>query len=258
MCLASRHCELFTEGISKYIVIAVFLIAITCLFTPYEIVFERILAALLVLAVIIGFSLRPTSEVFYVHTAARVREPSGNQVVERDLLAVKVELVRLWLLFLPTAAAVALLVVSSALESSFFNRIASSSLAPFWLVPMESLFIVGGAVLGALGMWTHERWIIRHAEACSATSFTVRGRRVTYAFAADSGELFGGDFIYLGLAKPPQLSTVVFYKSKNLNWNKIAMGFLFHKLVFLGRGVTELDKQTGAARIALTEIISSS
>jgi len=35
--------------------------------------------------------------------------------------------------------------------------------------------------------------------------------------------------------------------------NKIAMGFLFHRLVVLGRGVTDLDKQTVAAQTAVAD-----
>ena len=161
---------MFTEGIAKYIVVAIFLLAIAWLFTPLELIFERLLAGLLVLAVLIGFSLHPTREVFYVRTTARIREPGGHEVLEGDLLAIKVELVRLWLLFLPTAAAVALLVISSSAGSSFFNTIASSNFAPFVVIPMEILFVIGVAVLGGCGMWIHERWVIRDAEACSAST----------------------------------------------------------------------------------------
>jgi hypothetical protein len=35
--------------------------------------------------------------------------------------------------------------------------------------------------------------------------------------------------------------------------NKIVMGFLFHRLIILGRGVTNLDKQTATAPTGLVE-----
>jgi hypothetical protein len=34
------------------------------------------------------------------------------------------------------------------------------------------------------------------------------------------------------------------------------MGFLFHRLIILGRGVTDLDKQTTEAQIVLAEMAS--
>jgi hypothetical protein len=40
--------------------------------------------------------------------------------------------------------------------------------------------------------------------------------------------------------------------------NKIATGFLFHRLAIVGRGVTDLDKQTAAAQTALAETMSLS
>jgi hypothetical protein len=50
-----------------------------------------------------------------------------------------------------------------------------------------------------------------------------------------------------------QLATVVFHNVRNPDVNKIAMGFLFNRLIILGRGVTDLDKQTVAAQTLLSE-----
>jgi hypothetical protein len=47
------------------------------------------------------------------------------------------------------------------------------------------------------------------------------------------------------------LASIVFHNSQKPELNKIAMGFLFHRFVILGRGVTDLDKQTAAAQTAL-------
>ena len=60
----------------------------------------------------------------------------------------------------------------------------------------------------------------------------------------------------MGLVQPLQLATVVFYNGRKPELNKIAMGLLFHRLTILGRGVTDLDKQTLAAQTALAETTS--
>ena len=52
------------------------------------------------------------------------------------------------------------------------------------------------------------------------------------------------------------LATIVFHNVRKPELNKIAMGFLFHRLMILGRGVTDLDKQTAAAQTALAETTS--
>src|SRR6267378_645334 len=54
----------------------------------------------------------------------------------------------------------------------------------------------------------------------------------------------------LTLANWRRLSFTMFERQK---LNKIVMGFLFHRLIILGRGVTDLDKQTAAAQTALAE-----
>ena len=69
----------------------------------------------------------------------------------------------------------------------------------------------------------------------------------------EHGEYYGGDCLYFGLVRPMQLATVVFHNVRNPDVNKIAMGFLFNRLIILGRGVTDLDKQTVAAQTLLSE-----
>ena len=56
----------------------------------------------------------------------------------------------------------------------------------------------------------------------------------------------------LGVQRP-ELATIVFYNVRKPELNKIAMGFLFHRLAILGRAVTDLDKQTEAAQTASAE-----
>jgi hypothetical protein len=52
------------------------------------------------------------------------------------------------------------------------------------------------------------------------------------------GEYYGGycSCLYLGLDQPHELATIVFHNVRKPELNKIAMGFLFHRLIILGRG----------------------
>ena len=70
----------------------------------------------------------------------------------------------------------------------------------------------------------------------------------------EHGEYYGGSCfcLYIGVQRS-ELATIVFYNVRKPEFNKIAMGFLFHRLTILGRGVTDLDKQTEAAQTALAE-----
>ena len=65
----------------------------------------------------------------------------------------------------------------------------------------------------------------------------------------EHGDYYGGDCFYFGLPHPRELATIVFHSVRTPELNKIVMGFLF----ILGRGVTDLDKQTAAAQTALVE-----
>jgi hypothetical protein len=72
----------------------------------------------------------------------------------------------------------------------------------------------------------------------------------------EHGEYYGGYSFYFGLVHPLQLATIVFHNVKNPEVNRITMSFLFHRLIILGHGVTDLDKQTVAAQTALAETTS--
>jgi hypothetical protein len=246
------------DDIPWLLLAAVCVIAFVLLFTPYEAILEGTLAFFLVAAVVFGFLLHPRREVFYVRTAVQLSDPDGNHMLEHDLVVIKVELVRLWLLFLPTVFSVAFLVASSAQGAlgkfSLLNELFSTRLAP---VAFYTLQYLPFAVLLFLWAWIHERWVMRDAEACSARSFTIAGRSVSYLFMGEHGEYYGGYSYHFGFVRPVQLVTVVFYNVRNPDVNKIAMGFLFHRLTILGRGVTDLDKQTAAAQTALAELRSS-
>ena len=243
------------------VLVVVVVLAGALLFTPYEAFLEGVIAIVMVTAALAGFLMHPRREVFYVRTALPVIDPDRNKFLEHDLLAVRVELVRLWLLFVPTVLAVASLVFFAAggpMQFSFLNWLFSSRYAPIAILFLQYPPLL---VLLLTAAWIDERRVLRDAEACSARSYSIsqaqvgRAGRVSYLFMGEHGEYYGGDCfcLYLGLVQPHELATIVFHNVRKPELNKIAMAFLFHRLTVLGRGVTDLDKQTAAAQTALAE-----
>ncbi len=253
--------------IYRAVLLCVLVFAGALLLTPYEAFLEGAIAIIIVTAVAVGFLMFPRKDVFYVRTTVRSIVASGP-IAEHDYVAVKVELARLWLLFLPAFLAVAFLVIPAAQgvlwKFSLMNWTFATGYGPFlvqlWRVPALIVLVM-------LPAWITERWVLRDAAACTARSFSIYGRRVSfgewvslgrvsYSFMGEYGEYFGGDDIHFGLVQPRELKTIVFYNARKPEWNKIAMGLLFHRLIILGRGVTDLDEQTVAAQTALAETTS--
>lgn len=252
------------EPISKIAVVGVFVLALALLFTPYEPLFEGAIALIILGAATTGFVIHPRRDVFYVRTSVPLMDTNGNRFLEHDLVAIKVELVRLWLLFVPTFLAVVFLVFFAAGGStkfSFLNWLFSSRYAT---VPLIFLQYPPLIVLVLLSVWIGERRVMRDAEARSARSFSLSnsaGGRITqvaYLFMGEQGEYYGGECLYFDLVRPKELAMIVFHDVRRPELNRIAMGLLFHQLTVLGRGVTDLDKQTVAAQTALAEITSLS
>lgn len=245
--------------ISRAALIFVVIIAGVLLFTPYEVFLESLIAFVIVTAAVAGFLMHPRREVFYVRTSVRLIDPDRNQADEKDFLAVRVELARLWLLFVPTCLAVAFLVFFAAggpTKFSFLNWTFASPRAYLVFLVCEYPPLL---VLLLLSEWIAERRVMRDAQACSVRSFSISLARVgkighvSYLFMGENEEYHGGYSWYFGLVHPPELATIVFHNARQPEINKIAMGFLFHRLVVLGRGVTDLDEQTAAAQPLLAE-----
>jgi hypothetical protein len=252
------------EIISRAVLLGVALLAAVLLFTPFEAFFEGLIAFAMITAAVTGFLMHPRREVFYVRTSVRVTVPDRSQTMEKDLLAVRVELTRLWLLFVPTFLAVAFLVFFAAggpEKFSFLNWIFTSRHAHLAFLVCQYPPLL---VLLLLAEWIAERRVMRDAEACSARSFSVNPTRsgqfgrVSYLFMGEHGEYYGGECRYFKLIHVRELASIVFYNVRNPELNRIALGFLFHRLIISGRGVTELDKQTVAAQAVLAETTSLS
>ncbi len=196
------------DDLWKLFLIGLYVLALGFLFTPFESVLEGTIALALVGAAIVGFSFHPSKEVYYVRTTRHVFNTDGDLDVEHDLIAVRVELVRVWLLFVPTIFAVAFLVLSSANgvlgHFSLLNWLMDS---PVGAAMFQALPVIHGLVVFVIVMlqgWVSERWVLRKAEARSTTSFRRRQWGVTYAFLDERGSLYGGDCMDFHLVRPSE------------------------------------------------------
>jgi hypothetical protein len=98
--------------------------------------------------------------------------------------------------------------------------------------------------VGLLSTWVTERWVLRDAEACSADSVSTKTGTLLYSFKDSQGEYYGGEGFPFALVRSPKLARIVFYRAAKPQANKIAVGCLFHRLVIVGRGITDLDEST--------------
>lgn len=220
-------------------------IVVGLLFPSYESKLAGMAAVVMVGVIAAGFLIRPRKDVFYLRTTLVVAEPDDVIGVEHDRIAVRVEVARLWLLFVPTFAAVAFLVVTYESGTTWKVDILDEFLiGPTTRYPLflgVRVFLV--CVFGILSTWISERWVLRDAEACSADSVSLRTGVLLYSFRR-SGEYYGGQGVPFYLVRSPKLARIVFYKISDPQENKIAMGCLFHRPVIIGRGLTDLDEAT--------------
>jgi len=210
----------------------------------YERAIAGIAALAIVAVVLAGFLAHPRQDVFYVRTTVTIGVPD-DVAWQHDCIAVRVEVTRLWLLFVPTFLAVGLLTVAATERAiwdfTFLGRLWEAG--PY-LLGRALLLIVWGIV----STWVSERWVLHEADAaCNANSVQVSAEEVSYSFVDRSGEYYGGHDFAFGLTRPAQLASIVLYKQRKPQRNKIAMACFFHRLIVIGRGLTDLDGATVAA-----------
>ncbi len=228
-------------------------------FHAYESALAGIAAIATVAAVVFGFCLRPSKEVFYLRTTVRIPDPDYAVSVEHDRVAVRVELARLWLLFIATFTSVAFLLVTFASGTTWRISLFDSSLVdwlnlgPYPVLLFFRLLVI--AVFGLLTAWITERWVLRDASVCSAATLSRYKKRIIYSFKDPSGEYYGGEGVPFGATRASRLRSIVIYRTGKPHLNKIAMCCLFHRLVILGRGVTDLDESTVAANIVEAHLV---
>jgi hypothetical protein len=224
----------------------------------YEPRLAGIAAVVMAAVVVVGFCIRPGKEIFYLRTTLVVSEGDYQLSVEHDRVAIRVELARLWLLFLPTFAAVAFFIVTSAKGTTW----KISLLERFWETSSYLIFfgirVFQIIAVGLLATWISERWVLRDAEACSADSVSMMAGRLLYSFKDRAGEYYRGEGLPFALVRSPKLARIVFYRASKPEVNKIASGCLFHRLVIVGRGVTNLDEATVTAHSRKVPCLSAS
>jgi hypothetical protein len=235
---AMKAWQIFAAGV---------VVLVAALLLPaYEPALAGLAAVVMVAVVVAGFLFRPRQDVFYLRTTLLVSEPDYPLSVEHDRIAVRVELARLWLLFLPTMAAVGFLLVTFSQGTTW----RFSLLDRFWEASSYPIFLGFRAfqvvVVGLVSTWVSERWVLRDADACSADSVSMMAGRLVYSFRDHSGEYYGGDGFPFALVRSLQLARIVFYRASKPELNKIASGCLFHRPVIVGRGVPDLDEATVA------------
>lgn len=80
--------------IARVLLFGVVIIAGVLLFTPYEAFLEGAIAVAIVVVAVAGFMMHPRRDLFYVRTSAPFLSPDGTPGVERDFVAVRVDLER--------------------------------------------------------------------------------------------------------------------------------------------------------------------
>lgn len=185
----------------------------------------------------------PRREVFYVRTTVRLIRPDRNHALEHDLLAVRVELARLWLLFVPTVLAVAFLVFFAAGGPAKFSSLNWILSSRFAFIALTFCFISALArSRAALRLDWREKSPERRRSvqrkifhllplgkwANCASLLPVHGR------TGEHGEYYSGDCMYFGLVHRHERGTIVFHNVRKPELNKIAMGFFFHRLIVFG------------------------
>jgi len=222
----------------------------------YEAVLAALIAIAIVGAIIIGFLLRPAKEVFYLSAKRHQCNVDNELFVDRDCLAIKLELVRLWLLFVPTFLAVAFLLMTSA-SGTIWNFSLINLFGAIGAVYLYLLKLVLFAVLGLTYTWLSERWVLRNVEVCRARSVKNYGGALSYVFLDPNGGYYGGEGFSFSFrtGKAAELDRIVLYRAANPQLSKIAMGCLFHRLVVIGRGIPDFEKGT-AFQILPTEVPS--
>ncbi|HLJ90990.1 MAG TPA: hypothetical protein VKZ53_29575 [Candidatus Angelobacter sp.] len=206
-------------------------------------------AGFVIALIAFGCFLRPRREIYYVSTVAHFHDPDDEISIERGCVAVKVEQVRLWLLLVPAILAEAFLI--GAFVRGTVWRI--SLIDIYWQSPMFALALRVGVMftISILSTWMSERWVFRDANATMVKTISVHNGRVMYSFIDDQGEYYGGMDFRVGLPPPVELAWIVFYNIPKPHLNKIGLGLLFHRLVIVGHGATDLGEATVAAQ-ALT------
>ena len=198
----------------------------------------------IIIAIVAGFLLRPLRDVVLVRTTLPFSSPVPSRSVKHDQVALRVEITRLWLLFLPTFAALAFFVVVSVNGLDWWNSVAYSL-----------VFVAQIVTLNVLSTWVIERSVLRDATACFADYLAEKRNWLRYAFKDDTGGYYGGTALRFVQIDSREIRGIVIYKALNPDSNKIASAFLFHRFKIIGRGLPEFDESTASQKSVRVQVV---
>lgn len=212
--------------------------------TTYYPMLVALYALAIMIAIVAGFLLRPLRDVVLVRTTLPFSSPVRSRSVRHDQIALRVEITRLWLLFLPTFAALAFFVVASVTGLSWWDPIA---------YPL--VFVAQIVLLNFVSTWVIERSVLRDATASFADYIAEKRNWLRYAFKDDTGGYYGGTALRFVRIGSREIKGVVVYKALNPNSNKIATAFLFHRFEIIGRGLPEFDESAVSAQLVQAQVV---
>lgn len=201
------------------------------------------MALAVVAGIVFGFVLRPQRDLFYVETWA-VRMIDKDRYLEHGLVAVRLEIARLWLLFVPTFCGLAFLVLSSARGMAWKPEWSEYLFGEYGSALIITGRLLIAVVFGTLFAWVSERWALRNVDACAARGVSLKDGFVSYFFLDTHGDYYGGQAFAFGHSHQRDTGHLVLYDIRNPALNRIAMACVFHRLVVFGHGLTDLDAQT--------------
>jgi hypothetical protein len=220
--------------------------------------YESVVASLIAIAIIVfvaaGFALTPKRDIFYLRTSVFALDPDGELTLEHDRIAIRIELTRLWLLFVPTFVAVAFLLVTASrgiiwnidLLETVTPPLFSSN--PLMFYAVETFVLIAWI---ALTGWFYERRVFRDAEAANAQFVSSEGKYLKYSFVTMQGDYYGNSTVVRRLQnRDHELESIVFYNVVDPGLNVIGIAMLFHRGRIIGRGITDLDEATVGRKIS--------
>jgi hypothetical protein len=220
-------------------------LAAVLLLSSYERFIAGSGAVAIVAIVLAGFLAHPRREVFIVRTSNWIESPDDVSL-EHDCVVVRVEVARLWLLFIPTFLAVSFLVIAATTGTVWNYPLIGSS----WTIsPYLFGRVLVVVVWGITSTWLSERWTLHQADAgCCAGYADIKGGRVSYSFVDRHGEYYGGEDFAFGLSSR-EVANIVLYSDGKPQRNKIGLACLFHRLTIIGHGLADLDEETLASHM---------
>jgi hypothetical protein len=188
-------------------------LAAVLLLSGYERFIAGAGAVIIVAIVVAGFLAHPRREVFIVRTSNWIESPDDVSL-EHDCVVVRVEVARLWLLFIPTFLAVSFLIVAATKGTLWkYSLIECSTDIPYFYLFGRVLVL---SVCGVAWTWVSERWVFHHADtACSADYTHVKDGRVSYSFVDRHGEYYGGEDSAFGLSSLISKSRPTHYRQSH-------------------------------------------